>query len=135
MPVRQINQRMGGLTRLPSRAQRFGRYNERRPKGAGRLNALGDHEAAALLSGTTSVANQITSGGQPAEFFASIEAELREHLGSERFAESVARGHALDGDQAVELARRELTKLTTGRASEPSSMSPGDPSRLSAGRT
>jgi predicted ATPase/class 3 adenylate cyclase len=100
----------------------------------GVLNALGDHEAAALLSGTSSIADQITSGGQPAEFFASIEAELREHLGNERFAECVARGRALDGDQAVELARRELTKLTIGRASEPSSTNPGDPSRLS-GRT
>jgi hypothetical protein len=34
----------------------------------GVLNALGDHEAGALLSGTTSVAHQITSGGQPAGF-------------------------------------------------------------------
>jgi hypothetical protein len=101
----------------------------------GVLNALGDHETAALLSGTTNVTYQITAGGQSAEFFAPIEAELREHLGNERFAECVARGRALDDDQTVELARRELTKLTTGRASEPSSTSPGDPSRLSAGRT
>jgi hypothetical protein len=101
----------------------------------GVLNASGAHETAAVLSGTTSVANHnAILGGQPAEFFASIEAELREHLGDERFAECVARGRALDGDQAVELARRELTKLTTGRASEPSSTNPRDPSRLS-GRT
>ena len=101
----------------------------------GVVNAFGDHEAAALLSGSTRVAYQITSGGQPSESFASTQAELREHLGNERFAECVARGHALEEDQAVELARRELTKLNTGRASEPSSTSPGDPSRLSAGRT
>ena len=90
----------------------------------GVLNALGDHEAAAVLSGTTSVAHQTSAGGEPAEFFASIEAELREHLGNERFAECASGGHALDGDQAVELARRELTKLTTGRASDPSSTNP-----------
>jgi len=101
----------------------------------GVLNALGDHEAAAVLSGTTSVAHPLTHGGTPAEFFASIEAELREHLGNERFAECASGGHALDGDQAVELARRELAKLITGQASEPSSTSPGDPSRLSPDRT
>jgi hypothetical protein len=102
----------------------------------GVLNASGAHETAAVLFGTTSVANQIaTLHGHPAEFFAMVEAELREHLGDEHFAECVARGHALDEDQAFELARRELTKLTTGRASQPSSTNPGDPSRLSAGRT
>jgi predicted ATPase/class 3 adenylate cyclase len=101
----------------------------------GVLNASGGHETAAVLFGTTSVANQITLHGHVAEFFAMVEAELREHLGDEHFAECVARGHALDEDQAFELARRELTKLTTGRASQPSSTSPGDPSRLSAGRT
>jgi predicted ATPase/class 3 adenylate cyclase len=101
----------------------------------GVLNASGAHETAAVLSGTTSVANQFaTLHGGVAEFFAMVEAEQREHLGDERFAECVARGHALDEDQAVELARRELTKLPTGRVSEPSSTSPGDPSPLS-GRT
>lgn len=107
---------------------------------AGVLNAHGDHETAAVLYGTTPAAHDrplYGSGGVAGvpEFFASLEAELREHLGDERFAEAVARGGSIDDDQAVELARRQLTKLTTGRASEPSSTSPGDPSPLSAGRT
>ena len=75
---------------------------------------IGDHETAAVLYGTTPVARNIMLDGVAgvSEFFAPLEAGLREHLGDERFAEAVARGRSIDDDQAVELARRELTKLT-----------------------
>jgi hypothetical protein len=77
----------------------------------GVLNAYGDHEAAAVLYGTQ-VRDQVTLSGF-ADFLAPLEAELRAKLGDERFAEDVARGRAIDDDQAVELARHELTRVTT----------------------
>jgi hypothetical protein len=78
----------------------------------GVLSALGAHEAAAVLYGRQVFKEEEIGFGRFAEFFASLDAELREHLGNEYFAEASLRGRAIDEDQAVELARHELMRIT-----------------------
>ena len=69
-------------------------------------------EPAALLCGAPQVRYQRTLGGPGTQLIAQAETELRQRLGDQRFAALAARGSTQDDDQAVELACRELARLT-----------------------
>jgi predicted ATPase len=75
------------------------------------MSHFGVDEPAALLYGTPQVAFQLTLGGPGEQQVLLAEMELRDRLGDERFTRLVARGSALDQDEAVELACREVGRL------------------------